>query len=932
MFKHRIVFMLALFCLLPTQPVHAFFDAPWITPENPIAGEAVSVNIRGGVCDDIDNVQAVTRDGNAIRILFFGVRYFDSELCNIPIGQAAFPIGAYPPGSYTLQVDLMYGSVGGNLVTDTLGIVPFTVGGAPAVPAPAPVNAPAALLLMLLAMALLATWKLRARGSMWLLIGVISLSPSVRAQDVPDHPVIQLLLTTAPGAPTPDELVSYYNRSPRDGALPLQALSIGNPQDVQYLLPVRASGDFLVWLQANPESSRAILERFVVVLYPPGVDTTRALAALRADPYVAAAYVPLLLPPTSVSLTDFSVDGDGKPLAGGQYGRNGLNIDAAWQIAGGWALIAAIDFGLYEKHPALRQFSDTGVYLGGNFIPVASLDVGRTLLPQPGPDYASVDEARPLDTANPNCANPVPITLGHGTHTAGLIAANGASGQGVQGTCKHCGIAEWKISYTECAPLTHQVRLRWNSLAQPRALTNAVDTGAQIVSMSFGGPYPEDYCYTQLHPPILNPDPLCLAMQYASDRAVAMVASSGNDRSDLNFPASEPNVISAGGFQENLALWDESPGSTTHCPVGSTFTLGKECGSNFTALRPHAQQEVVASARAVLSTTYPQFNYNVDVHCGDGYPGPGWGNGVGLCTGTSMSAPQIAGVVGILRSINPLARVGLPTDPPSIPSVRGSLASTTFDAQAGYGWTARFGYGRPDAAAAARKMLGGTAGTRNRVTPLFRLYSESALDYADVTSPQYALALMINQKRAWRPVTTLPTMPSYPSFPHGPSETLPGIPRASVYVMTTEVAPRNDGRALLPLYLMDKAYPSGPDFMLVTSKAEIEQASANGTGYNLRNIQGYIYAPCVHEPSCIPPGAQKFWRKYNVANNDCATFLESERTGTNGFEARGYTAACPAGPTTMLGYVYASISPCADGTSTLPCHSDSIFKNGFEVL
>lgn len=252
MFKHRIVFMLALFCLLPTQPVHAFFDAPWITPENPIAGEAVSVNIRGGVCDDIDNVQAVTRDGNAIRILFFGVRYFDSELCNIPIGQAAFPIGAYPPGSYTLQVDLMYGSVGGNLVTDTLGIVPFTVGGAPAVPAPAPVNAPAALLLMLLAMALLATWKLRARGSMWLLIGVISLSPSVRAQDVPDHPVIQLLLTTAPGAPTPDELVSYYNRSPRDGALPLQALSIGNPQDVQYLLRT-ALGEIEVAQQRVPD-------------------------------------------------------------------------------------------------------------------------------------------------------------------------------------------------------------------------------------------------------------------------------------------------------------------------------------------------------------------------------------------------------------------------------------------------------------------------------------------------------------------------------------------------------------------------------------------------------------------------------------------------------------------------------------------------------
>ena len=216
------------------------------------------------------------------------------------------------------------------------------------------------------------------------------------------------------------------------------------------------------------------------------------------------------------------------------------------------------------------------------------------------------------------------------------------------------------------------------------------------------------------------------------------------------------------------------------------------------------------------------------------------------------------------------------------------------------------------------------------MTPLFRLYSSATLDYADVSSPQYALALMINQKSAWLPVATLPSVPGYPSFPHGQNETLPSTPHASVYVMTTEVAPRNDGPALLPLYLMDKVYTSGDDFMLATSKAEIELARTNG--YNLRNIQGYIYAPCTHEPSCIPAGAQKFWREYNVAANDRATFLESERTGTSGFEARGYTAVCPAGTTKMLGYVYTSISPCADGTSTLPCHDDSIFKNGFDVL
>ena len=151
--------------------------------------------------------------------------------------------------------------------------------------------------------------------------------------------------------------------------------------------------------------------------------------------------------------------------------------------------------------------------------------------------------------------------------------------------------------------------------------------------------------------------------------------------------------------------------------------------------------------------------------------------------------------------------------------------------------------------------------------------------------------------------------------------------------MTTEVAPRNDGPALLPLYLMDKEYASGRDFMLVTSKAEIEHAYANGAGYNLRNIQGYIHAPCTHEPACIPADAKKLRREYNTANQDCATFLESERTGASGFETRSYTDACPAGNNTkMIGHVYSTCTPCGAGIYTLPCHGDSIFKNGFEVL
>ena len=93
-----------------------------------------------------------------------------------------------------------------------------------------------------------------------------------------------------------------------------------------------------------------------------------------------------------------------------------------------------------------------------------------------------------------------------------------------------------------------------------------------------------------------------------------------------------------------------------------------------------------------------------------------------------------------------------------------------------------------------------------------------------------------------------------------------------------------------------------------------------GPGTNLRNIQGYIHAPCTHEPACIPADAQKLRREYNTANQDRATFLESERTGASGFETRSYTDACPAGNNTkMIGHVYSTCTPCGAGIYTLPC-------------
>jgi len=913
MLKHCFAPALALMFSLFAQTADAFIDPPYLTPEDPVSGETVSVNIRGGICDAILGLSGwpqISQEGNAIRVLFWGVRNSDPILCNYSVGTGIYAVGSYTAGLYTLQADLRYFDDMGETVEETLGIIPFTVTGSATPAVSAPALRDEGLGILVLGFGGFALWALRSRRPGLLLAVMLVLPLGVRAQDAPRNRVIELLVTTAPGAPTPEQLVAYYQHP--DGPPPLEGLRAENPLTVQFLLSQRAEGDFLARLREHQESARAKLERYVLVVYPETADLERALAALRADPYVAKAYEPVPTELSSTTLTLFDVDSE-DPSIDGQYGRPALNIDAAWQITGGgYALVADIDSGLSTTHASLQQFDGTQ-YVGGNFMPVYSLDIGGTGVPGI-PDDANVDEREPVWITDSACSPGGPsymasIFAGHGTHTAGLIAANGTAGIGVPGTCKKCGLSAWKVAYTVCKPTSGDVVLNYNPTANAAALSYVGDYGTQIVNMSFGGDRIANLC-GQGNFPYAYDGAMCDAIAEASYKEIAMVAASGNHRKRVQFPASDARVIAVGGFQQSLALWDESPGNNLNCPPLNP--PGTECGSNYSTPAIGPKQELMGSSKWVLSTTYAGFNWNPYVDCGDGFPGPGWGNGVGWCTGTSMSAPQIAGLVGLLRSINPLVPVGKPTFNPNIDpaaTLRYVLASTTFQAQSGQAWTPTFGYGRPDAAAAARKLIGKVAGVtiRNRATPLFRLYSLAAKDYVDTTSPQAAFALMFNQKAGWQPAANATLVPGYAQFPHDPADGNFAAPRAAVYVMTTEVQPRAEWPALIPLHLMDKLTPSR-DFLLVTTKTHIEQAYA--AGYRLRSIQGYIYQPCTPEPACIPPGAQKFWRACKTADNDCATFLENER---GAFEANGYTAAYPAGSNKRLGYAYPATDTDHDG-------------------
>lgn len=905
-------FLLVLVFLMATGTASAFIDPPVLIPSSPVAGELITVSIHHGYCDAfvVPPYPQITQVGNDIHLLLATLHFDDPLWCQTPPSvTATFPIGSFPPGDYTLHVERFYDSAVPAPVYETLANFEFTVRGQESVALPA-VGAIGSLLLIVGILAVVACRQSSNRRyrNLLLLFALLATPTGVLAQESPH--VIEVLLSSAPGAPTPREVINWVETSPGISP-PIEAFRTISPSDATFLLSYRANAELSAWIEENPDSARARLERFILVEYPRYFDAEAALATLRNDPLVESAYVSEPAEFSSTALQNFSFGEEAiEEIGGVGYGWSTLNLDAAWFRATGYALVGIVDTGLYVDHPALRQFSATGQHIGGNFISAASLDVGGSYTS----DDFNVDEQQPEPITDPAC-NPgglpgVPTTLaGHGTHVAGLVGANVFSGLGFKGTCKNCGIAMARIAYGICSPSTGQVQTTFTFATAAKGITWLVDSGTQVINMSLGNSLldPADYCPTH------TKNVWCVAMAYATDRDVTLVGASGNWRIRLQFPAADSRVVAVGGYDESIAFWDESPGSYTFCPYGTN----QECGSNFTNSNGPLQ-EVVAGSKSILSSMYPGKNWVPDLSCGDAFGTP-MGDGVGLCTGTSMSSPLVAGVIGILRSVNPLVPASRPVPPAGqVSGIRTVLANTTFQAQSSIPWGTKFGYGRPDANAAVGTMLGNVAGTivKNRVTPLFRLYGTTAKDYLDTTSPQFARSAL-DAVGLYSPQGA--TVSAYPAFPN-PSGSTP-LPRANVYVLVTEYKPRPSWPDLVPIYLADRGryFPqgcqgasgcniTGQDFTLLTTKVHIEQART--AGYNLRNIQGYIYQACTPEPSCIPPAAEKFYRACKSSDGDCATFLESERVA---FEAQGYTAAFPVGSNKVLGYAYPAVDTDGDG-------------------
>ncbi len=197
----------------------------------------------------------------------------------------------------------------------------------------------------------------------------------------------------------------------------------------------------------------------------------------------------------------------------------------------------------------------------------------------------------------------------HGTHVAGIIAANRNNNIGIKGVADNV-----RIMTVRCVPDGDE---RDKDVAN--AIYYAVDNGASVINMSFGKGYSPQKWYVDQ------------AMRYAAQHDVLLVHAAGNSAanndSEDNFPNDElQKPIKKGLFskEKRISTWME---------IGAlNWKSGDKRVANFSN---YGKKNVdLFSPGVQLQSTVP-----------DGKYGP--------ASGTSMASPAAAGVAALIRSYYP---------------------------------------------------------------------------------------------------------------------------------------------------------------------------------------------------------------------------------------------------------------------------------------
>jgi subtilisin family serine protease len=231
-----------------------------------------------------------------------------------------------------------------------------------------------------------------------------------------------------------------------------------------------------------------------------------AVAALRSDPDVISAQEDKVV---KVSFTP------NDPMYSQLWGMTAIRAGTAWDTAkGAGVTVAVVDSGIDYNHPDIVD----NMWSNPLEIPGNGIDDDNNGL---------IDDVRGWDYIGKTNTNPVadndPMdVLGHGTHVAGIVAAEGNNGLGVIGVA-------WQAKVMNVRALDDGGIGLESTLAP--AIIYAADEGADVINASWGGPGQSDVIEA--------------AIDHAAGLGAVFVAAAGNDGVDVStfFPANAQKAI-----------------------------------------------------------------------------------------------------------------------------------------------------------------------------------------------------------------------------------------------------------------------------------------------------------------------------------------------------------------------------------------------------
>jgi subtilisin family serine protease len=249
--------------------------------------------------------------------------------------------------------------------------------------------------------------------------------------------------------------------------------------------------------------------------------------------------------------------------------------------------------------PKIRAPAAWGTTEGSPGVIVAVIDTGydlghpdRPVNLIAGPTYTQ--NSAPYDGCGPEGVDGPSDDFGHGTHVGGTIAADFNNGVGMAGLAPNVSLLVIKAG--DCAGYFADSDI-------VSAIDYAVNNGAKVINMSFGGPGPDDV--------------MGAAVQGAARRGVVLVAAAGNDASSENFVPADLSGVMA------IAATDPSDQPAYFSNYGPAIAVAAP-GVNILSTYP---------------TSLDPSGYLVD-------------------NGTSMASPHVAAIAGLVLSAFPALSAG----------------------------------------------------------------------------------------------------------------------------------------------------------------------------------------------------------------------------------------------------------------------------------